>query len=103
MNNNDAIQSEETISGTLSNRTKIYGEYGLGIKLRADIIELILKSYTEQNEGVQMSKFYEGAIFDIVNKLCRLAVTPNHIDSWRDIAGYSLLMEKHLKKSNTGI
>ena len=103
MNNNEATTSEKTISDTLTNRNKKYGDYGLGIKLRADIIELILKSYSEQSEGIQMSKFYEGAIFDIINKLCRLAVTPNHTDSWRDIAGYALLMEKYLKESKEGV
>jgi hypothetical protein len=103
MNNNEAISAENTISDTLINRNKRYGDYGIGIKLRADIINLILKSYSDQSEGQQMSKFYECAIFDIVNKMCRLAVTPNHIDSWRDIAGYALLMEKHLKETNTGI
>ena len=94
---------EVDINATLANRNKKYGDYGTGIKLRADIITLILKSYTDQNNGDQMSKFYEGAVFDIINKVARLAVTPNHMDSWRDIAGYSLLMEKHLKNSNTGI
>jgi hypothetical protein len=103
MNNDAAIETEKTISDTLTNRNKKYGDYGIGIKLRADIIDLILKSYSAQSDGAQMSKYYEGAIFDIVNKLARLAVTPNHIDSWTDIAGYALLMEKQLKKTNTGI
>lgn len=103
MNNTEATAAEKTISDTLANRNKRYGDYGIGIKLRADIIELMLKSYAEQNDKQPMSKFYEGAIFDIINKLTRLAVTPNHTDSWRDIAGYALLMEKHLNNTNTGI
>jgi len=103
MDNKEATQSEKTISDTLANRNKKYGDYGAGIKLRADIIELLLKFYSEQNDGAQMAKLYEGAIFDIVNKLCRLGTTPNHTDSWRDIAGYSLLMEKHLNNTKSGV
>jgi len=31
----------------------------------------------------------------IIMKLSRLSVTPNHIDSWTDIAGYARLIEQH--------
>ena len=34
----------------------------------------------------------------IVMKLSRLAISPDHVDSWTDIAGYARLVEIQLTK-----
>ena len=47
---------------------------------------------------IQMLPLHEHYIRDIVNKLSRIAVTPNHIDSWRDISGYAALIADVLEK-----
>lgn len=38
------------------------------------------------------------AISKIVMKLSRIAVTPDHVDSWADIAGYAQLERDRLQQ-----
>jgi hypothetical protein len=57
-----------------------------------------IKSQYEQHHKKQMKEIDILCITDIVNKLCRLAITPSHIDSWHDIAGYGTIIEKYYKE-----
>lgn len=88
------------VKETLKQRSTNYGSFSIGTALRATMIEAILDSYKKNNDGKEMPKFYEIAILDIVNKLTRIAVTYDHIDSWHDIAGYAMLVEEHIKQQN---
>ena len=94
-------KTKDTIQETLDERGTNYGSYEVGTQLRADIMELIKQSYRTNNNS-EMPAFYQVAILDIVNKLSRLAATPNHLDSYHDISGYATLVENYLKKTNTG-
>lgn len=86
-----------SIEDTLSKRTEVYGDYEGGTLLRAEIMNLILERHNNATgKCMQMEPFT--MILDIVNKLSRIAVTPEHIDSWHDIAGYATLVEKMLAK-----
>jgi hypothetical protein len=81
---------------TLCERNSKYGGYNVGTKLRADIMDLINQSHVYHHRK-EMPAFWYIAILDIVNKLTRLAVTPDHLDSWHDIQGYAKLVEGHIR------
>lgn len=88
------------VNETLQKRGEVYGNFSHGIALESEILSLIKgRHYAEV--GTDMPEWYAVAISKIVMKLSRLAVSPDHIDSWHDIAGYAVLVEQHLKEENT--
>ena len=86
------------VNETLKERGKVYGDYKGGSEFRANVMELIADRYAKVNHG-GMPAIHMVYVYDIVNKLSRLAVTPYHIDTWHDIAGYATLVEKALRKA----
>ena len=86
------------VNETLKERGKVYGDYKGGSEFRANVMELIADRYAKVNHG-GMPAIHMVYVYDIVNKLSRLAVTPYHIDTWHDIAGYATLVEEALKKA----
>lgn len=86
------------VNETLKERGKVYGDYKGGSEFRANVMELIVDRYAKVNLG-GMPAIHMVYVYDIVNKLSRLAVTPYHIDTWHDIAGYATLVEKALRKA----
>jgi len=90
------------VEKTLEQRGNIYGDYHSGVELRAMIMDGLKKEYRKNHNNAHMPKVYEGYLWDQVNKLIRLAVSPNHIDSWHDIQGYAQLVEKALIKNGDG-
>jgi hypothetical protein len=87
---------EKDVQSTLQTRGVNYGDFSLGTQLRANILDLIHENYKIHNNK-EMDTFYYLAIHDIVNKLTRISVTPDHQDSWHDIQGYAKLVENHIK------
>lgn len=88
-----------TISKTKEERGKIYGDYLSTTDLRASIMSMIRGMYYESH-GRRMPGRHEMMIWDVVNKLVRVSVTPDHIDSWHDISVYANLVENALKEIN---
>lgn len=86
------------VNETLKERGKVYGDYKGGSEFRANVMKLIIDRYAEVNNG-GMPAIHMVYLYDIVNKLSRLASTPDHIDTWHDIAGYATLAEKAFKKA----
>lgn len=88
------------IDKTKSIRQKVYADYTGGNTLRAAIVGLILERYKEvNNDDIPLTQIT--MIWDIVNKLSRIAVTPDHIDSWHDISVYASLIEETLTSKIT--
>lgn len=84
------------VKKTQQSRQKVYGDYGGGAILRSKIMNLITKRYSGLH-GKRMPSTQESMIWDIVNKLTRIAVTPTHVDSWHDLSSYANLIEETLK------
>lgn len=82
----------KNIDETLQERGEVYGDYEGGSQLRASIMEIITDRHLLVT-GKEMDKLHQIYIFDIVNKLSRLSTTPNHLDTWHDIAGYATIAE----------
>lgn len=83
------------VNKTLEDRGAHYGKYSEGVKLRATIMNLIKDRHLEAN-GDCMPRVFESMMWDLVNKLSRLAVSPDHIDTIHDIGGYAKLYEDYL-------
>lgn len=75
------------IDDKLKSRKSDYGDYGDGLKLNVAIMEMI-DEYHHNLRGMWLTPLEKIMINDIVTKLCRIAATPDHLDSWEDISGY---------------
>src|SRR5210317_2375701 len=84
------------IDDTLKERVSIYGNYSGGIRFRANLMRTIKDRYYEVHKE-DMPDVDAERLRDIVCKLSRLAVSPDHIDSWHDISGYAKLAEDDLR------
>jgi hypothetical protein len=88
-----------TTDDVLEERGNVYGNFYEGIELEANLLEAIKDRHLKQH-GEPMHPIHATYISKIVMKLSRLAVSPDHIDSWTDIAGYARLVELRLKEIN---
>jgi hypothetical protein len=84
-----------TTDQILQQRGAIYGDFFEGITLESNVLNEICVRY-ESHHGESLPMEYYLFFSKIVMKLSRLAITPDHIDSWVDIAGYARLVEIHL-------
>jgi hypothetical protein len=86
-----------TTDSVIQERGETYGDFQEGILLEAGILDLIAKRHFDHHGGPMPLKniLY---FSKIAMKLSRLSITPDHIDSWTDIAGYARLVELQLKK-----
>ena len=88
----------EKLKKILEQRTKTYGDYEGGCRFIVAIMHVISSRYSVTHKGKFMNPLHLHFIKDIVNKLSRLAVSPTHVDSWRDIAGYASLIADTLER-----
>jgi len=89
----------ETVKQTLEQRGEVYGDYAGSVSVRAGIMDIIKARYEAVN-NTYMSEQDQVRIYDIVNKISRLAVSPKHKDSWHDIVGYASLIEEALDEQD---
>lgn len=88
----DFQRSDEMIDAILNDRHSTYGHFmdvaAVAIALRAVIRDRRPDLYPDQEEALNM----------ICNKIARIVNgDPNHIDSWRDVAGYAQLVVDRLE------
>jgi len=86
-----------SIKETLKSRGTVYGTYRSGSQFREVVIQELRNRYRQTN-GQELPIKYEVMLWDLVNKLSRLAVSPDHIDTVHDIIGYATLYEEVLKE-----
>jgi len=82
-----------SVQDTLKQRKSIYGDYRDVLAARSKIMEVI-KYHYELVNGSEMPKDIEIGFNDLVLKLVRAAGRPEYKDSFHDLAGYAMLMEK---------
>jgi hypothetical protein len=93
-----SLASMSEFEKTTTERQKVYGPYGDGIRCRQALMKVVRDSYKKQH-GQEMPKHFEDYFWDIFNKIARLAITPIHLDSWHDLSNYAKLIEKDVKEN----
>ena len=84
------------VQTVLSERGKVYGDYKRGCRARSDIMKAIKKLYLLEHKNT-MPLIFEEYLRSVVDKIVRLAVSPEHEDSWLDLIGYSTLILKEFR------
>ena len=85
------------VNQILKQRGAAYGDYHEGVILRSSIMWKLDQLHRSEN-GCPLDAVHYGYLWDIVNKLCRIATTPTHLDSWVDVIGYATLIKNQLIK-----
>ena len=91
------MHTSESITKTLKERGEKYGDFEGGIILLVSIMDLIKSRYIDVH-GAPLDGVQEECLRTIINKITRLAVTPDHWDTWTDIQGYSKLIQQSIKR-----
>jgi hypothetical protein len=82
-----------SVDDTLAQRGSVYGEFRVQLETVGSIVEIMKFAYITNNieypSKELMAEWHYLAI-----KLARVAVNPDHIDSYHDLAGYATLMER---------
>ena len=89
-----------TTDDVLKQRGAIYGDFFEGITCEAQLLSILENRYRQQYNEC-MPRHYYLYFSKIAMKLSRLSISPDHIDSWTDIAGYARLVEIQLTKEST--
>lgn len=87
------------IEKTLEERGENYGNYGEGAHRRAKIMTVCKEAYLERHQN-SMPGHIQVMFLDLINKLHRLASSPDHQDSAHDIQGYAKLIEEEIINEN---
>ena len=80
-----------SVEETLEARGKTYGDFMLGTSTEALILQALMNNH-EANCKKKLNPLHVIWLTKIIQKLVRLSVTPDHSDSYRDIAGYASLI-----------
>lgn len=79
----------------LEERKKVYGDYNRGVKGRAEMMRILQDKHLETH-GRPMPTELQIMLGDVLLKLIRIAASPEHLDSFIDLAGYSKLMSDYM-------
>lgn len=88
------------LNEVLKERNDMYGPYGGQIDVRQSLLDIMEDVYHNRN-GEPMPPLQRGYLWDIMNKLSRIAWSPTHEDSWRDLAGYATIILKDIQERGT--
>jgi hypothetical protein len=96
------VVTDSKVDSILGNRGPIYGDYTDQIELRNSLMMLMAEAHYAHS-GKVLGPAEHQYLWDILNKLTRVAATPNHLDTWQDIAGYATLIVKSINKRGVGV
>lgn len=91
-----------SLNNTLSQRGAIYGDYEEGSIFIANVMQEMESSRKRQGY-LPLTEENRVHINYILLKLTRIMITPDHVDSWHDLAGYAKLTEEVYEKRNTHV
>lgn len=91
--------SEKSVGQILEERGEVYGDFDGNLYLRTQIMSAIDARYTAVNSK-PLTNEQRHLFQDVIAKLARLAATPEHLDSWKDLAGYATLVEQLIGNKN---
>ena len=80
------------VTDTLENRGNVYGSFDAQVICVSSIVETMQVCAEKNNVSLNQELIAEWHYLAI--KLARIASNPNYTDSYHDLAGYAILMEK---------
>ena len=89
---------DSSVAETLAQRGGVYGKFNEQVKCVSALVSAMTDCATANNLLVsqeQKAEWYYLAI-----KLARIASNPEHTDSYHDLAGYAMLLEKEYEHTN---
>ena len=90
------------IDSTLTERGRRYGHFGGHADISQQLQRAINDHAAIRGRGVIQDPVLREALAMICHKLGRIANgDPTYDDSWRDIAGYAMLVVRHLNGEST--
>ena len=81
----------------ITERQKIYGDYTSGVSSRGKILDA-LKEHYKYTHGFEMDNFQVIWLTDLIIKLARASMTPEHTDSLLDLSNYALLIKDSIEQ-----
>lgn len=72
-------------------------DYGRAWYLESLVFNLLTDYHTNNRELNMYYSEYQGPWRAIMAKMLRLAESPEHVDTWRDIEGYARLARRHIE------
>lgn len=87
----------ESINETLKQRGSVYGDFGVQLETVGGIVEIMKAAYIANNTTYPNKELLAEWHY-LAIKLARVAVNPDYIDSYHDLAGYAALMERERMK-----
>lgn len=96
-------QPKSNVDKTLKAHEKLYGNFAEQ-SVTAQQLKFVMRNIRIEDEWQNLIADQREALEMIATKISRiLHGDPNHIDSWHDIAGYALLIERRLiEEQNDG-
>lgn len=91
-----------SLNTTLSQRGAIYGDYEEGSQFIANIMEE-MEAARKRQGYLPLTEENRVHINYILLKLTRVMITPDHVDSWHDLAGYAKLTEEVYEKRKQNV
>ena len=82
-----------SVEATLQQRESVYGDFGVQRETVGSLIEIMKGAYVANNQ-IYPSKELMAEWGYLAIKLARIATNPDYSDSYHDLAGYAMLMEK---------
>ena len=82
------------VDAILEERGKDYGSFKANVEAVAEVMKA-LQTVHVCKTGRQLNLIDHSNLHYQVIKLVRLAATPEHLDSWKDIQGYAKLSEDY--------
>lgn len=82
-----------TVDDTLRQLGSVCGEFGVQLETIGGIVEIMKAAYIA-NKTTYPSKELLAEWHYLAIKLARVAVNPDHTDSYHDLAGYATMMER---------
>lgn len=86
---------------TCGQRDKAYGPPYRNMKQTSELFNAYIRNRPLSRLGAELDA-HDMAVFMILAKVSRLATTPNHEDSWTDIAAYAGIGHECAQQENAG-
>ena len=91
--------NREELRDLLEERGKTYGDsWKLGGRFIAQLLGHLKFEYNPKGQHPEFIGKYLHPMCMILVKIARLTALPTHVDSWRDIAGYAMMVVEHLER-----